>query len=79
MYRYIAILLLACSQLCSAQYIVGGYGNGPARIIETETLDNGEFQCVYFHYIYDPVIDYFEEVYEILQIGNDYSTFASRI
>lgn len=78
MYKIVvSFLFLLLAQLCPAQYIVGGYGNGPARITETETLDTSELQCVYYHYIYDPEIDYFEELYEILQIGSRYSKYGS--
>ena len=77
MYRYIALLLWVFSQFCSAQYIVGGFGNKPARIAKNEILDDSKFQCVYQHYIYDPALDDFRELYEILQVGDDYSKYGS--
>lgn len=70
-------LLMLSAQLCFSQRIIGAAVNDPAKLSETEIVDESHLQCVYYHLMYDPDLDKWEDSYEILQVGDSFSKYGS--
>lgn len=76
MKKYTTIFFILFTLLSSAQ-LPKEYLNQPANLKPIIKLDNSIMQCVYQHTTYDPDLEKYEDTYEILEIGSNYSKYGN--
>ena len=57
--------------------VQGAMSNAPCNLTPNKVIDSGMMECIYNHTITDTINDDVRSGFEILQIGNSYSRFAS--